>query len=51
MTVSLTLETFDDLTKNDNNKVFENYIQAWVEYPEELKKKEKKLVIKIISDA
>ena len=49
--VSLTLERFDDLTENDKNELFKNSIQAYVEYPEELKEKEKKLAMKIISQA
>jgi hypothetical protein len=39
--VSLTLERFDDLTKNDKDELFENSIQADVEYPEQLKQKGK----------
>jgi hypothetical protein len=49
--VSLTLERFDDLTKNDKNKLFDNSIQAYIEYPEEMKEKGKKLAMKIISHA
>jgi phage terminase small subunit len=46
--VSLTLERFDDLTKNEKNELFKNCIQAYVEYLEELKEKGKKVAIKII---
>jgi hypothetical protein len=35
--VSLTLQGFDDLTKNEKDELFENSIQAYVEYPKELK--------------
>jgi hypothetical protein len=35
--VSLTLLGFNDLTKNAMDKLFENSIQAYVQYPEELK--------------
>jgi hypothetical protein len=47
--VSLTPERFDDLSENDKNELFENSIQAYVEYSEEVKKKEKKIAMKIIS--
>jgi hypothetical protein len=46
--VSLTLEKFDDLTKNEKNELFKNCIQAYVEYLEELKEKGKKVAMKII---
>jgi phage terminase small subunit len=46
--VSLTLERFDDLTKNEKNELFKNCIQAYVEYLEELKEKGKKVAMKII---
>jgi hypothetical protein len=49
--VSLTLERFDDLRKNDKNELFKNSIQAYVEYPKELKEKRKKVAMKIISHA
>jgi hypothetical protein len=50
--VSLTLQGFDELTKNEKDKLFENSTQAYVQYPEELKKKKgKKLAVKIISHA
>jgi hypothetical protein len=49
--VSLTLERFNDLTKNDKGELFENSIQAYIEYLEELKQKEKKVSMKIISHA
>jgi Fe2+ transport system protein B len=47
--VSLTLQGFDELTKNEKDKLFENSIQAYVQYPKELKQKRKKLAMKIIS--
>jgi hypothetical protein len=37
------------LTKNEKDELFENSIQAYVEYSEELKQKAKKLTMKIIS--
>jgi hypothetical protein len=49
--VSLTLQGFDELTKNEKDELFKNSIQAYVQYPEELKQKEKKLAMKIISHA
>jgi hypothetical protein len=39
------------LTKNEKDELFKNYIQAYVQYPEELKQKGKKLAMKIISHA
>jgi hypothetical protein len=47
--VLLTLERFNDLSKNDKDKLFKNSIQAYVENPEELKQKGKKVYMKIIS--
>jgi hypothetical protein len=47
--VSLTLERFDDLTENGKNELFKNSIQAYVEYPEEMKEKGKKVAMKTIS--
>jgi hypothetical protein len=47
--VSLTLHGFDEETKNEKDELFENSIQAYVQYPEELKQKGKKLIMKIIS--
>jgi hypothetical protein len=35
--VSLTLQGFDELTKNEKDELFENSIQAYVQYLEELK--------------
>jgi hypothetical protein len=35
--VSPTLQRFDELTENENNELFENSIQAYIQYPEELK--------------
>jgi hypothetical protein len=49
--VSLTLQRFDELIKNDKDELFKNSIQAYVQYPEELKQKGKKLAMKIISHA
>jgi hypothetical protein len=45
------VERFDDLTKNDKDELFENSIQAHVEYLEELKQKGHKVAMKIISHA
>jgi hypothetical protein len=39
------------LTKNENDELFKNSIQAYVQYLEELKQKGKKLAMKIISHA
>jgi hypothetical protein len=47
--VLLTLQRFDDLAKNDKNELFENSIQAYAEYPKELKGNGKKVAMKIIS--
>jgi hypothetical protein len=47
--VSLTLQGFDELTENEKDELFENSIQAYVQYPEQLKQKGKKLAMKIIS--
>jgi hypothetical protein len=49
--VSLTLQGFDELTENKKDELFKNSIQAYVQYPEELKQKGKKLAMKIISHA
>jgi hypothetical protein len=35
--VSLTLQGFNELTKNENDELFKNSIQAYVQYTEELK--------------
>jgi hypothetical protein len=35
--VLLTLQGFDELTKNEMDELFENSIQAFVQYPEEVK--------------
>jgi hypothetical protein len=35
--VSLTLQGFDELTENGKDELFKNSIQAYVQYPEELK--------------
>jgi hypothetical protein len=42
---------FDELTKNGKDKHFKNYIQAYIQYPEELKQKGKKLAMKIMYHA
>jgi hypothetical protein len=47
--VSLTLQGFDELTKNEKDKLLKNSIQAYIQYLEELKQKGKKLAMKIIS--
>jgi hypothetical protein len=39
------------LTENENDELFENSIQAYVQYLEELKQKGKKVAMKIISHA
>jgi hypothetical protein len=49
--VSLTLQGFDELTKNEKDEPFKNSIQAYIQYPEKLKQKGKKVAIKIISHA
>jgi hypothetical protein len=49
--VSLTLQGFNELTENEKDELFENSIQACVQYPEELKQKGKKVAMKIISHA
>jgi hypothetical protein len=47
--VSLTLQGFEDLTKNEKDELFKNSIQAYAQYPEELNQKGKKVALKIIS--
>jgi hypothetical protein len=49
--VSLILQGFDDLTKNEKGKLFENSIHAYIQCPEEMKQKGKKVAMKIISHA
>jgi hypothetical protein len=51
--VSLTLHVFNELTENEKGELFENIIQAYIKYPEELKQKGKgkKVAMKIISHA
>jgi hypothetical protein len=49
--VSLIQQGFDNLTENEKDELFENSIQAYVQYPEELKQKGKKVAMKIISHA
>jgi hypothetical protein len=47
----LTMQRFDELTENEKDELFKNSIQAYVQYPEELKQKGKKVAMKIISHA
>jgi hypothetical protein len=47
--VLLTLEKFEDLTKDEKNEVFTNSIQRYIVYPEELKEKGKRAAMKGIS--
>jgi hypothetical protein len=49
--VSLTMQGFDELTENEKVEHFKNSIQAYIQYPKELKKKGKKVPLKIISHA
>jgi Fe2+ transport system protein B len=49
--VSLTLQGFDELNKNEKDELFKNSIPAYVQYSEELKQKGKKLAMEIISHA
>jgi hypothetical protein len=49
--VSLTLYGFDELIKNEKDELFKNSIQSYIQYPKELKQKDKKLAMKIISHA
>jgi hypothetical protein len=49
--VSLTLQGFNELTKNEKDKLFKNSIQAYVQYLKQLKQKGKKLAMNIISNA
>jgi hypothetical protein len=49
--VSLIRQGFDDLTKNEKDELFKNSIQAYVQYPEEIKLKGKNVAMKIISHA
>jgi hypothetical protein len=49
--VSLNLQGFDELTENEKDELLENFIQAYVQYPKELKQKGKKVAMKIISHA
>jgi hypothetical protein len=39
------------LTKNEKDELFENSLQAYVQYPKELKQKGKNIAMKIISHA
>jgi hypothetical protein len=45
------MQGFDELTENEKDELFENSIQAYVQYPEELKQKGKKVAMKIFSHA
>jgi hypothetical protein len=45
------MEGFDELTKNEKDELFKNSIQAYVQYPEELKQKGKNVAMKIMSHA
>jgi hypothetical protein len=45
------MQGFDELTKKEKDELFENSIQEYVQYPEELKPKGKKVAMKIISHA
>jgi hypothetical protein len=47
--VTLTLEKFEDLTKDEKNELFTNSIQRYVVYPEELEEKGKRVAMKGIS--
>jgi hypothetical protein len=47
--VLLTLEKFEDLTEDEKNELFANSIQRYIVYPEELKEKGKRAVMKDIS--
>jgi hypothetical protein len=49
--VLLILQGFDDLTENEKNELFENSIQTYVQYLEELNQKGKKVAMKITSHA
>jgi hypothetical protein len=49
--VLLIMQGFDDLTENEKDKLFKNTIQAYIQYPKELKQKGKKIAINIISYA
>jgi hypothetical protein len=37
--VSLTMQGFDELIENEKDELFKNFIQAYVQYLEELKQK------------
>jgi hypothetical protein len=43
------MQGFNELTENEKDKLFENSIQAYIQHPEELKQKGKKVAMKIIS--
>jgi hypothetical protein len=49
--VSLTLQGFNELTKNEKDELFKNSIQANIQYLEQQKQKGKKVAMKIISHA
>jgi hypothetical protein len=43
--------SFNKLTKSEKDELFKNSIQAYIQYPEELKQKGKKVAMKIMSHA
>jgi hypothetical protein len=49
--VSLTLQGFDELIENKKDELLKNCIQTYVQYPEELNQKGKKVAMKISSHA
>jgi hypothetical protein len=49
--VSLTLQGFNELTKNEKGELFENSIQTYIQYLKELKQKGQKVAMKIFSHA
>jgi hypothetical protein len=48
---SLILQGFNDMIENEKDELLENSIQAYIQYPKELKQKGKKVDMKIISHA
>jgi hypothetical protein len=49
--VSLTLQGFNELIEIGKVKLLQNFIQAYIQYPKELKRKGKKVAMKIMSHA
>jgi hypothetical protein len=49
--VSLTLQGFNELIEIEKVKLLQNFIQAYIQYPKELKRKGKKVAMKIMSHA